>query len=433
MLISLYELIEKYHIKLKGILHVGAHDCEEIKDYELFLPRNKILWIEALKDKVDSCIQKYPDLLIEQAVVYDKYETVKFNISNSTMSSSIFDLGLHENYYPHINYVESFYTDTKMLKDIIYKYDIHYNFLSLDIQGAELNALKGMDDYLDKVEYIYTEVNCDYVYKGCPLIDEIDEYLKKFNFERVETIWQHGCKWGDAFYINTRYTFVTLFGTCRFDKIHYNTNLNNLVSYTHNTKEVLQFIHFLKGEINIPPPYNTLCFNPAIDNNGNGIHLNNHYKCKFNNTKVFIIEICSRKKYIHNNYFLHHICVDKRMTHFNNNTPQDILDSYTVETQSDEEIENDIVEIQTLLYPRKVVIVSHYNSKINGEYIESRNGLVCLLDKICEKHGISFVNPREALGQYTQEQVMSDNLSDYTEFGLCEFGKYMNNYINTLL
>ena len=229
-----------------------------------------------------------------------------------------------------------------------------------------------------------------------------------------------------------RNLWVTIFGTCRFGKVQYNTNLNEMISYTHTTKEVLQLISFLKEEIAIPPPYNTLCFRTAIDKSI-GIHMDNHYKCKFDNTKVFFIELCSRKKYIHNNYILHHICVDKRMTIFNNNTPRHILDSYTIETQSDEEIENDILEIQKILYPRKVVIVSHYNSKLNGTYIDSRNSLVCLLDKICEKHGISFINPSEALGQYSQEQVMSDNLGHYTEFGLCEFGKYMNNYIKALL
>lgn len=121
------------------------------------------------------------------------------------------------------------------------------------------------------------------------------------------------------------------------------------------------------------------------------------------------------------------------MTHLNKNTPQYILDSYTIETQSDEEIENDIVEIEKILYPRKVIIVSDYNSKLNREYIESRNNLVCLLDKICEKHKIPFINPRDALGQYTQEQVISENLADYTEFGVTEFGKYMNNYIKSII
>ena len=58
-----------------------------------------------------------------------------------------------------------------------------------------------MEEYLNKVDYIYTEVNSDYVYKDCGLITEIDEYLKRFNFERVETEWAGECRWGDAFYI----------------------------------------------------------------------------------------------------------------------------------------------------------------------------------------------------------------------------------------
>ena len=57
------------------------------------------------------------------------------------------------------------------------KYDIEYNFLNFDIQGAELKALKGMEEYLNKVDYLYTEVNSNYVYVGCALITELDEYL----------------------------------------------------------------------------------------------------------------------------------------------------------------------------------------------------------------------------------------------------------------
>jgi len=51
------------------------------------------------------------------------------------------------------------------------------------------------------VKYIYTEVNSDYVYKNCGLVSEIDEYLEKFGFSRVETSWCGSTGWGDAFYI----------------------------------------------------------------------------------------------------------------------------------------------------------------------------------------------------------------------------------------
>jgi FkbM family methyltransferase len=202
MLIPLNNLIKKYNINFKGILHVGAHECEELRDYELYLPRNKILWVEAMSDKVKLNKSRFDNLLIENAVVSDKEEQVKFNISNNGQSSSLLELGLHKNFHPQVHYVDFFVANTKLLRNILPKYDIEFNFLNLDIQGAELKALKGMgDEYMSKVDYVYTEVNSDYVYKDCALITELDEYLLKFGLKRVETKWCGDYRWGDAFYI----------------------------------------------------------------------------------------------------------------------------------------------------------------------------------------------------------------------------------------
>ena len=83
MLIPLSEMVEKYGMKFTGILHVGAHDCEEIGDYDRYIGRDRVLWIEAMEEKVIACKEKYPDILIEPAVVSDVVETVKFNVSNN--------------------------------------------------------------------------------------------------------------------------------------------------------------------------------------------------------------------------------------------------------------------------------------------------------------------------------------------------------------
>jgi len=200
MLINIDYLINKYNINFKGILHVGAHECEELQNYEKYLPREKILWIEAMKEKVIQCKNMYPNILIEQAVVSDNIENVTFNVSNNGQSSSILNFSLHSIYHPHIHYVYSYEVKTQMLKDILPNYDISFNFLNLDIQGVELKALKGMENYLHNVDYIYTEVNEDYVYEGCYLIGELDSYLSQFGFIRVETNMTE-FKWGDAFYI----------------------------------------------------------------------------------------------------------------------------------------------------------------------------------------------------------------------------------------
>jgi FkbM family methyltransferase len=200
MLIPLGELVQKYNISFKGILHVGAHECEELSDYEKYIGRDKILWIEALPEKVNWCKNKFTDLNIETAVVSDKVEKVIFKIANNGQSSSILDFGSHTQYHPHVHYVNAFQVETKLLKDVLSKYDIKYNFLNFDIQGAELKALKGMEEYLYEVDYLYTEVNSEQVYRGCAIISELDDYLKQFGLIRVETKWTE-YKWGDAFYM----------------------------------------------------------------------------------------------------------------------------------------------------------------------------------------------------------------------------------------
>ena len=205
MLIDFNFLYYKYKLNIKGILHIGAHECEEIINYEKYINRDKILWVEAIPFKVQYCKENYEGLLIEEAVVSDKIEKVKFNISNNYESSSFLELGKHKIFHPHIHYIQSFEAETKLLKDILPKYDIPFNFINLDIQGTELRALKGMEEYLKNIDYIYTEVNSDYVYVDCALINELDDYLNTFDFIRIETSWAGECRWGDAFYIKKNY------------------------------------------------------------------------------------------------------------------------------------------------------------------------------------------------------------------------------------
>jgi len=223
---------------------------------------------------------------------------------------------------------------------------------------------------------------------------------------------------------------ITLFGTCRLNKINNHNNLNNITTYPHSTKEVLQLIKFLKGELVIPKPYNKLCFSVGICGD-TFINYNSTYNTLFVNTDIFIIEICSSKKYIHNEYYLCNLCVDTRFIDYNKNTPPEILNNYIIDKQSDEEIENDILEIQKMLFPKKIIIVSHYNSKLNGECITSRNNLINLLDSICKNYDISFINPTIVLTNYTQEQVMTKDLGHYTDFGINEFSNYVNNFLQS--
>jgi FkbM family methyltransferase len=197
MLFSFNELYAKYNMKIHGILHVGAHECEELVEYERILPRDRILWVEAMQEKVDLCRSKYKGINIIQMVASDTVGKVKFNIANNGQSSSILELGTHKQHHPQIRYIDHVELETQLLSTL----DFSYNFINLDIQGAELKALKGLGDKLRHVNYIYTEVNTEYVYEGCNLLPELDDYLATYGFKRVEAKVYSAYKWGDAFYI----------------------------------------------------------------------------------------------------------------------------------------------------------------------------------------------------------------------------------------
>ena len=42
---------------------------------------------------------------------------------------------------------------------------------------------------------------------------------------------------------------ITVFGSCRVYYVYNNNNLNHLINFTHSTKEVIQQIKFLMGEL----------------------------------------------------------------------------------------------------------------------------------------------------------------------------------------
>jgi len=65
-----------------------------------------------------------------------------------------------------------------------------------------VNLLKGGKNTLNNIDYVYCEVNRGEVYEGNAMIEDIDTFLGKYGFERVETHWPASYyTWGDALYI----------------------------------------------------------------------------------------------------------------------------------------------------------------------------------------------------------------------------------------
>lgn len=199
MILPLDELIEKYQLKISGVIHCGASIGHEAELYDS-LGIKKVLWIEAIPDVftvLTGNVSKYRHDAI-CACLSDKEDELEFFVSNNDgLSSSFLPFGVHSEIHPTIEYSHSLTMKTSLLKDIPFK----GNFLVMDLQGAELKALEGLGERISEIDYIYSEVNKRETYRGCALIEEFDEYLDKQGFKRVETGEWNLDTWTDAFYI----------------------------------------------------------------------------------------------------------------------------------------------------------------------------------------------------------------------------------------
>jgi hypothetical protein len=204
--IDIEDLIKKYDLTFKGIIHVGAHEGQEVELYEKLGIKN-IMLFEPIPKIFNKLKTKYSeDYLVFNTALGDTEGEITMNIENvnDCKSSSILEPLKHINYYPHIVFTEKI--DVKITKlDNFLSYSDRFNVMVIDTQCYELEVLKGGEKFLDKIDNIICEVNNEELYMGCPDVNEIDEYLKTFGFTRVETSWSWDNEtWGDALYIKNK-------------------------------------------------------------------------------------------------------------------------------------------------------------------------------------------------------------------------------------
>jgi FkbM family methyltransferase len=205
MIITFADIVKKYDMKISGVIHIGGHYGEEVGSY-VEQGINDIVLFEPLKENFEILKKNVSnfDVNIEghRVALGNSNGNITMNLSsNGLESSSILKPKLHLELYPDITFDNTEEVEIKKLDDYNY---INYNFMNMDVQGYELEVLRGGSNTLQYIDYLYCEVNRNEVYEGNAYIQELDDYLFSYNMKRVETSWWDDGDWGDALYIKEK-------------------------------------------------------------------------------------------------------------------------------------------------------------------------------------------------------------------------------------
>jgi FkbM family methyltransferase len=195
------ELFPLHHIqrslrlakKLKNqrfiILDIGGGIGAAAKLFNQSFPENKILIFEPVTDNYNAIKARYSSFSNIEIIKYavgNENSQKQINIANRITSSSILPLAVdststifNENYLGQTR-VENI--EIVRLDDFLAKESTEIGIMKIDVQGFEMDVLKGAEMTLKKTDIVILEANNHDGYVGSSKYYEIDNYLREHNF-----------------------------------------------------------------------------------------------------------------------------------------------------------------------------------------------------------------------------------------------------------
>lgn len=189
--------------KINTIFELGSRDLvDAIRLSKVY--NAKVYAFECNPDCIFECKKNLQNLdynsknnivFVDKAVALNDGEVSFFpfdlNKYNNMGSSSMYkiDFSMRDNNDPDYNRENPQYeikVDGTRLDTFVKENNINnIDMICLDLQGYELNALKSLGDELHNVKYIITECAIQSTYIGGNTFQELNEYLKQYNFKYI--------------------------------------------------------------------------------------------------------------------------------------------------------------------------------------------------------------------------------------------------------
>lgn len=180
-----------------GLIHVGANDGREY-----LFTHGRMVLIEPQRSAYNRLLanfQERSDVTLLNVALGAAPGVAVLNLAEPDDSSSLLIPRKHLELMPEIAFRGTETVPVDTLDNVMAGIEGDFDQMVLDVQGYELEVLKGATETLKGIRWLKCEVNVDEVFTGCALMEEIDEFLFPLGFQRTTTDLHGGC-WGDAIY-----------------------------------------------------------------------------------------------------------------------------------------------------------------------------------------------------------------------------------------
>lgn len=181
---------------IKTILEVGSRDGNQAIELSKAFPNARVLAIEGNPDTIQllkSNISNHPNITCVESIIsdydgkatfykIDREKTVTPHADGNPGASSLY---VADPAYPHEKYAQiPIEVQCQTLDSICNKYQLGMiDLIWIDLQGAEIKALRGLGKRLNQVQYIWVEITHIPLYVGQPLFPEFDAFMEESGFE----------------------------------------------------------------------------------------------------------------------------------------------------------------------------------------------------------------------------------------------------------
>ena len=170
---------KKLGLDFRKVLDIGAYDGGWTTMFKRIFPESDVLMIEANQEK-EQALKSKGNYIIALLGSEDNKQVNYYKCKNSQIATgnSIYE----ENTFHEFKIEKRKTQKLSSISNIQGSYDL----IKIDVQGSELEIIKGGLDLIKNTKFLLLEVSLANYNKGAPKIAEVLNFLDNINFELID-------------------------------------------------------------------------------------------------------------------------------------------------------------------------------------------------------------------------------------------------------